>query len=128
MNVAFVPLQASYGRLKGDRLALCFGMDIDKMTYTLAHELAHHFLHYDKGNTIDSEKHDEYEEQADRADYASAWYKRLARPAAFIPPADRYVCRRDRAGVVYDKAAMLQVSRMLGHNRISVIAGHYLHD
>lgn len=63
-----------------------------------------------------------------RADYASAWYKRLARPAAFIPPADRYVCRRDRAGVVYDKAAMLQVSRMLGHNRISVIAGHYLHD
>ena len=41
---------------------------------------------------------------------------------------DRYVCRRDRAGVVYDKAAMLQVSRMLGHNRISVIAGHYLHD
>ena len=67
LNVAFVPLQASYGRLKGDRLALCFGMDIDKMTYTLAHELAHHFLHYDKGNTIDSEKHDEYEEQADRA-------------------------------------------------------------
>lgn len=63
-----------------------------------------------------------------RADYASAWYKRLARPAAFIPPADRYVCRRDRAGVVYDKAAMLQVSRMLDHNRISVIAGHYLHD
>jgi hypothetical protein len=63
-----------------------------------------------------------------RADYASAWYKRLARPAAFIPPVDRYVCRRDRAGVVYDKAAMLQVSRMLGHNRISVIAGHYLHD
>ena len=62
-----------------------------------------------------------------RADYATAWYQRLARPVAFIPAADRYVCRRDRAGVVYDKAAMLQVSRFLGHNRISVIAEHYLY-
>lgn len=35
---------------------------------TLAHELAHHFLHYEKGDTISSDKHAEYEEQADRAD------------------------------------------------------------
>lgn len=63
-----------------------------------------------------------------RADYASAWYKRLARPVSALPKAERYVCRRDRAGVIYDKAAMQQVSRYLGHNRISVIAGHYLHD
>lgn len=45
-----------------------------------------------------------------RADYAAAWYQRLARPAAFIHLADRYVCRCDRAGVVYDKAALRQVS------------------
>lgn len=62
-----------------------------------------------------------------RADYASAWYKLLARPVDQIPAADRYVCRRDKAGVVYDKTAMLQVSRFLGHNRINVIAEHYLH-
>lgn len=62
-----------------------------------------------------------------RADYAAAWYQRLVRPAAFIPLADRYVCRCDRAGVVYDKAAMRQVSHFLGHNRISVIAEHYLY-
>ncbi len=63
-----------------------------------------------------------------RADYASAWYKRLARPVSALPKSERYVCRCDRAGVVYDKIAMQQVSRYLGHNRISVIAGHYLHD
>lgn len=56
-------------------------------------------------------------------DYASAWYKRLARPAAFIPPVDRYVCRRDRAGVVYDKAAMLQVSRMLATTAFLLLQG-----
>ena len=57
-----------------------------------------------------------------------AWYKRLARPVAFLERSERYVCRCDRAGVVYDKAAMKQVSRFLGHNRIEVIAGHYLHE
>lgn len=62
-----------------------------------------------------------------RADYASAWYKLLARPVNQIPAADRYTCRRDKAGVVYDKTAMLQVSRFLGHNRINVIAEYYLH-
>ena len=63
-----------------------------------------------------------------RADDATAWYKRLARPVAFLERSERYVCRCDRAGVVYDKAAMKQVSRFLGHNRIEVIAGHYLHE
>lgn len=63
-----------------------------------------------------------------RADYASAWYKRLARPVSALPKSERYVCRCDRAGVIYDKTAMQQVSQYLGHNRISVIAGHYLHD
>ena len=62
-----------------------------------------------------------------RADYATAWYRRLARPIAVLSWSDRYVCRRDRAGVVYDKAAMQQVSKFLGHNRIGVIAEHYLH-
>lgn len=39
----------------------------DRVAYTLAHEIAHGYLHKDKGNTIDSPKHAEYEEQADRA-------------------------------------------------------------
>ena len=40
---------------------------MDRINYNLAHELAHSYLHYDKGDTIHSERHAEYEEQADRA-------------------------------------------------------------
>ena len=61
-----------------------------------------------------------------RADYATALYSRVARDVTAIPSAEQYHCRGDRAGVVYDRVAMLYVSRALGHNRISVIAGHYL--
>ena len=39
----------------------------DRVLYTLAHEIAHGYLHRDKGNTVNSPKHAEYEEQADRA-------------------------------------------------------------
>ena len=39
----------------------------DRVAYTLAHEIAHGYLHKDKGNTVKSPKHAEYEEQADRA-------------------------------------------------------------
>lgn len=65
--VHFAPLKASYGRLKGGRLALLEGMNIDDINYNIAHELARSYLHYDKGDTINGNKHDEYEEQADRA-------------------------------------------------------------
>ena len=37
-----------------------------------------------------------------------------------------YCCRGDLAGVWYDRKAMLIASRNLGHNRVDVIAGHYL--
>ena len=39
----------------------------------------------------------------------------------------RYCCMKDRAGVWYDREAMREASRALGHSRIDVIAGHYLH-
>lgn len=61
-----------------------------------------------------------------RAEFATEMYRRLARPRWDIPAKDRYYCRGDRKGVVLDKRAMLEVSKALGHNRISVIAGHYL--
>lgn len=66
-KVLFCDLKGFYGRLSGERIALNIGMGIDKMNYTLAHELAHLFLHADQGDTINSEKHEEYEEQADYA-------------------------------------------------------------
>lgn len=49
------------------RIGIRIGMTFDDYVYTLAHELAHCFLHYDKGDTIKSERRAEYEEQADRA-------------------------------------------------------------
>jgi len=61
-----------------------------------------------------------------RREYAQAVYESIARSVAEIPRKDRYICRGDRKGVIYDKQAMLYVSRQLGHNRVSVIAGHYL--
>lgn len=61
-----------------------------------------------------------------RADFATTLYKKLARDIKELPKSDRYICRKDLKGVVYDKKAMLEVSRALGHNRIDVIAGHYL--
>lgn len=61
-----------------------------------------------------------------RADYASRIYLKYARPIEEIPRKDRYVCRKDKAGIVYDRKAMLETSRALGHNRISVVGEHYL--
>lgn len=65
--IRFAPLTCSEGRMNGNRVAIAQDLCIDKINYNLAHELAHAYLHYDKGDTIHSEKHAEYEEQADRA-------------------------------------------------------------
>lgn len=75
-----------------------------------------------------------------RAEYAAAMYMAYARPyrecmksKVWDPEAGKwrsssvYRCRGERKGEWYDIQAMLIVSRALGHNRISIIAGHYLH-
>lgn len=67
ITVRFAPLPVSHARLKGNRIALSQELDtIDDFNYNLAHELAHYYLHYDKGNTLESSENVEYEEQADR--------------------------------------------------------------
>jgi len=62
-----------------------------------------------------------------RANYCKSLYELHARPVADITISDRYYCRSDLKGVIYDKRAMAIVSRALGHNRIGVIAGNYLY-
>lgn len=65
--VRFAPLKASYARIKGDRIALNQNLaTIEDFNYNLAHELAHAYLHYDKGDTMANGNQQEYEEQADR--------------------------------------------------------------
>lgn len=61
-----------------------------------------------------------------RSCYASDLYKSLARERNAIPAGERYCCRGDLKGIWYDKAAMKIVSAALGHDRINVIAEHYL--
>lgn len=61
-----------------------------------------------------------------RADYATRIYKAYARPIEELPRSEKYICRKDKAGIVYDRKAMLEASKALGHNRISVVGEHYL--
>lgn len=73
-----------------------------------------------------------------RSDYASDYYHLIARNIEDIPKdgynkgsgcsyqTQVYCCRGDLKGVKYDKVAMLEVSKALGHNRIDVIAAHYI--
>lgn len=76
-----------------------------------------------------------------RADYAAKLYKQVCRPLEICfsdPFYDKkrgvmsensvYICRGSRRGVWYDKKALLTVSRALGHNRIDVVACHYLYS
>lgn len=61
-----------------------------------------------------------------RSQYATKLYKMLARRKDRIPKNDKYICRKELKGTIYDKRAMSIVSENLGHNRISVIAQSYL--
>jgi hypothetical protein len=63
-----------------------------------------------------------------RSDYATAYYKQVARPVDQLSGRELYHCRGDQYGLVFDRDAMLEVSRALGHNRVSVIASHYLRE
>lgn len=62
-----------------------------------------------------------------RGQYAKRVYNRYARSEKFIPQDRKYIMRKDRAGEVLDRDAMLITSRYLGHNRIDVIAQSYLY-
>ena len=61
-----------------------------------------------------------------RREYAQAMYARIARDVTTLPEKELYRCRADMHGEVYDRAALLAVSQQLGHNRINVIAEHYM--
>ena len=61
-----------------------------------------------------------------RAEYAQKLYNDLARDAAEIPQKERYCCRGDQKGKWYDRKAVLEVSKALGHSRANVVVEHYL--
>jgi len=61
-----------------------------------------------------------------RSDYCTTVYNLNARDVTTIDRSERYCCRGDLKGIWYDKNAMKVASEALGHNRISVIAEHYI--
>ena len=73
-----------------------------------------------------------------RSDYATAIYTACARPIDEIPydkvnkgtgrayQSGVYHCKGDRKGEAFDKEAMLKASQALGHNRLEIVAGHYI--
>lgn len=74
-----------------------------------------------------------------RSEYAMRIYQEHARPIDTIrgqrmtdpdhsgrSVSTVYTCRGDFAGREYDRAALLEASRALGHNRVSIVAEHYL--
>lgn len=63
-----------------------------------------------------------------RADYACRVYLENARPIEELTHDEKYFCRKDMAGMVYDRAAMRIASNALGHERINVIASNYLYN
>ena len=62
-----------------------------------------------------------------RAWFTQAFYNKCARDLNSLSRKEKYYMRIDRKGDVYDREAMKKVSKQLGHNRIDVIAGHYLY-
>lgn len=63
-----------------------------------------------------------------RSVYACRAYKSKARDVSTLDTKEKYICRKDKAGVTYDRQAMKYASNQLGHNRIDVIAYSYLHN
>lgn len=61
-----------------------------------------------------------------RREYAQELYRQHARPYNEIPKADRYICRRDQAGRVFDRRALKIVTEALGHGRINEPVLSYL--
>lgn len=63
-----------------------------------------------------------------RALYAEQIYRSHARPVSALQGSERYICRGSQKGTVYDREALRATSKALGHNRVSVVAEHYLYS
>lgn len=69
-----------------------------------------------------------YDNHFYRGQYAKRAYKKFARPIRNIrDKKEVYYCREERKGDAFDRNAMLIASQFLGHNRVDVIARHYLY-
>lgn len=63
-----------------------------------------------------------------RAEYAATVYEANAREISTLQGSERYNCRWDKAGTVYDRNALLVASSALGHNRVCILSSSYLYN
>lgn len=65
------------------------------------------------------------DEHANRKEYANRVYQKHKRPLSELKAHQKYYCRGELMGHVYDRRAMLRASEALGHGRLSIIASNY---
>lgn len=63
-----------------------------------------------------------------RGCYAERVYKSNARPIDSLQSSEKYYCRGTQKGIIYDREALRRTSQALGHNRVSIVAEHYLYS
>ena len=68
------------------------------------------------------------DEHGYRREYAQRVYDRSKRPLDTLSKSQKYYCRNDLRGRIYDRRALIRVSEALGHSRISIVPGNYAPD
>lgn len=68
------------------------------------------------------------DEHGYRRVYCNRVYQAEKRPLETLSEKQKYYCRGDMKGVVYDRRALLRASEALGHSRISVVPVNYAPD
>ncbi len=111
-------------REKGGKIRTSVVLDMAAVEVVVARARAVGQDHLFGGRSFKNPK--EFTPHRCRAEYATELYSRIARPLETLTKKQKYHCKGDKLGFVYDRQAMIVVSKNLGHNRIDVIAGHYL--
>ena len=69
--------------------------------------------------------HSDFHGHSLRALYACILYLLVERPPDTLPRKEKYYCRADMQGIVFDRRALRIVSLALGHNRIKIFPASY---
>ena len=68
------------------------------------------------------------DEHSYRREYANRIYQFYKRPLWALSRNQKYYCRGDLRGVVYDRRALYRASEALGHSRLCIIPSNYAPD
>lgn len=72
--------------------------------------------------------HDAFDVHHYRSVYAEKLYAMKERDLNMLSSKDKYFCRGEKKGYVYDRQALAEVSRSLGHNRLEVAVCNYFYN